>query len=85
MKLDAYAVFDAAVGAYNRPMFFRSRNEAVRSFQDAVRDPQSGLGSHSGDYSWWFVGQFDDSSGEFIPVKPERVSMASDFVESKSV
>lgn len=82
MKLEAYAVFDAAVGAYNRPMFFRSRAEAVRSFQDAVRDPQSSLGAHARDYSWCYVGDFDDSSGMFEPVSgpPVRVCGALDFV-----
>ena len=80
MKLEAYAVYDAAVGAYNRPMFFRSRGEAVRSFADAVRDVQSGFSSHGADYSWWYIGTFDDSNGAFEAVTPERVCGALDFI-----
>lgn len=79
MILEAYVVHDAAVGAFNRPMFFRSRGEAIRSFEQAVRDPQSGFSSHERDYTFWQVGSFDDASGKFIVLEPERVCGALDF------
>ncbi|QCQ85072.1 nonstructural protein [Blackfly microvirus SF02] len=80
MKLDMYAVQDAAVGAYNRPMFFRSRAEAVRSFSDACRSPEAGFSAHAVDYSFWCVGWFDDSTGVVSAIDPERVCGAKDFV-----
>ena len=80
MILELYAVHDAAVGAYITPMFFRSRGEAIRSFQDAVLDPKSQFGSHAADYSFWHVGMWDDSDGVVTPVRPDRVCGAKDFL-----
>lgn len=80
MKLEAYAVHDSAVGAFNAPMFFRSRGEAVRSFQDACADPKAGFRMHAEHYSFWYVGDFDMNSGSLDSVAPERVCGALDFV-----
>ena len=82
MKLDAYAVHDSAVGAFNAPMFFRSRGEAVRSFQDACRDPNAGFASHADHYSFFNVGVFNLDTGELVSLAsgPERVCGARDFV-----
>jgi len=86
MKLDMYAVHDSAVGAYNRPMCFRSRGEALRSFADAVSQEENGFMRHADNYSWWFVGHFDDESGSLIPAQPaERICGARDFVASLAV
>ena len=80
MKLEVYAVHDAAVGAFNRPLFFRSRGEAIRAFQDAVLDTQSGFSAHGADYSFYVVGDFDDLNGQLISREPERVCGAKDFI-----
>ena len=80
MNLEVYAVHDAAVGAFNRPLFFRSRGEAIRAFQDAVLDPQSGFSAHGADYSFYCVGTFDDESGVLVPFEPGRVCGAKDFI-----
>lgn len=80
MILEMYAVHDAAVGAFNKPLFFRSRGEAVRSFQDAVRDPANGFGTHGADFTFWYLGGYDDSTGRVICDAPERVCGAKDFI-----
>ena len=82
MNLEAYSVHDSAVGAFNAPMFFRSRGEAVRSFQDACGDPKAGFMSHAEHYSFWYVGQFDLSNGQLVHLVggPERVCGALDFM-----
>ena len=42
---------------FNTPMYFRSREEAMRSFGDACRDPKNGtFANHASDYSMWLVG-----------------------------
>lgn len=80
MKLEVYAVHDAAIGAFNVPLFFRSRGEAIRSFEDAVRDPKNQFGTHAADYSFFHVANYDDASGAFEPFAPDRVCGAKDFV-----
>lgn len=86
-ELLAFAVRDAAVGAFNAPMYFRSRAEAVRSFSDACRDSNAGFSSHAKDYDFWYVGGFAQSTGEFISLAggPERVCGAMDYVVPPTV
>lgn len=79
MILEVYAVHDAAVGAFNAPLFFRSRGEAVRSFQQAVTNENSQFRSHAGDYSFWKIGLYDDDTGFLTAIENERVCGAKDF------
>lgn len=81
-KLIAVAVFDAAVGSFNRPFFVPARGAALRSFGDeATREhPENSIWAHPGDYSLHVVGEFDEESGLLSGVSPpERLCNASDF------
>lgn len=79
MKLEVYAVHDSAVGAFNNPLFFRSRGEALRSFSDAVADEKNGFVAHAEHYSFWMIGTYDTNSGLLEPVAPDRLCGAVDF------
>ena len=82
MKLEAYCVHDSAVGAFNRPQDFRARGEALRSFSDAVSNPEAGFSNHAAHYSFYFIGVYDDATGELVANAggPERVCGAQDFL-----
>lgn len=81
MNLEVYAVRDSAVGAFNTPLFFRSRGEALRSFADAVGKEENGFLAHAEHYDFWFLGTYDNASGMFtVAAQPERVCGAQDFV-----
>lgn len=81
MKLHVFATYDSAVGAFNQPFFARSIGEAIRSFQDACNDPKSPFYSHSGDFSLFMLGYFDDASGMFdLPKAPEQVTSAREMI-----
>nr|QJB20602.1 MAG: nonstructural protein [Microvirus sp.] len=82
MKLEVYAVHDSAVGAFNRPLFFRSRGEAIRSFEQAVRDEANGFGAHPEHFSFWQIGEWNDDSALFNDQfgSPDRVCGANDFL-----
>lgn len=57
------AVKDEAVGAFMAPFAVRSRNEALRSFTDAVNDPKMQFNAHPEDYTLYVVGEWDDYAG----------------------
>lgn len=86
MKLEAYAVHDSAVGAFNRPQFFRSRGEALRSFSDAVANPEAGFRAHAEHFSFYHVGVYDEDTAEFVGLAtgPYRVCGAVDFLIAPS-
>ncbi len=62
MKYVMCSVFDKAVGAFNTPLSFRSRAEAVRSFTAGVQKDPAFLANPS-DYSFHQVAVFDDATG----------------------
>lgn len=73
MRLGLYAVFDSAVGTFAPPMALRSRGEAIRSFTDACKDPQSVLARHPSQFRLFYLGEYDDSTADFVVQKPMPV------------
>lgn len=45
---------------------------AVRNFEHAVRQPDSLLASHPNDFALYIVGEYDNQSGQILPVFPPR-------------
>lgn len=81
MISEMYSVFDGAVRAFLPPFFVRSRGEALRSFTEACNDGKHQFAKHSADYTMFFLGGFDDSSGTFdCPATPVRVVAAQECI-----
>lgn len=76
-----YAVKDLAVQAYGIPFFVRAKGEAVRSFQDEVnkKDGQSAIAAHPEDYELYYIGNYNDQTGEIEPLAPELIARAKDL------
>jgi predicted pyridoxine 5'-phosphate oxidase superfamily flavin-nucleotide-binding protein len=73
VKLKVYSLFDVKIGAYNRPLFYRTDGEALRAFMDAL-EKDEGLKRHPEDYVMFVLGSFDDATGAFDCV-PAPVSI----------
>jgi len=81
MKLQVYAVYDAAVGCYMQPFFLRSKGEALRSFMDAVSDRKTQFSIHPEDFSLFQVGEYEEATGTLIPsLTPVKIVAALDVV-----
>lgn len=81
MMMQVYAVYDAAVKAFNAPFYFRSRGEAIRSFTEAVSDEKSNFFKYASDYNMFYLGEWNDADGCFVcPVAPERVISAQEVL-----
>jgi len=78
MILHLYSVMDKAVQAYMTPFFCRSDAEAMRSFADAVSNPEHQFNRHVSDYVLYRVGLFDDAEGMVVPCQePQRIVAGS--------
>lgn len=77
MKL-LVALYDRATEAYAPVMTVHTRGEALRSFKQAVNDPQTPINMNPTDYELWQLGTYDDQNGE-IQAKPELLGRAEDF------
>jgi len=72
MVLTIVSIFDQATQAYSRPVFVQSTGVAIRSFSDEVNrdDPNNEMKRHPSDFALFFIGTFDDSTGEFVGASP---------------
>ncbi|WNK12518.1 MAG: nonstructural protein [Microvirus sp.] len=80
MTLEVVAVFDSAVDAYGRPFFVPHTGQAIRSFTDEVKNPESDLSKHPGDFVLFHLSTFDERVGRFAENTMPRVLIrASDI------
>lgn len=65
MKHQIFTVLDGAAEVFNLPFYFRSKGEALRWFHDICADPENPVAKHPKDYTLYYIGEYDDNSGEF--------------------
>ena len=64
MKLKAFALLDAKVGAFAAPFFFPHVGYAARACADLGADLSTTVGRHPADFVLYEIGEFDDQTGE---------------------
>lgn len=83
MKL-LVSLYDRATEAFAPVMTVHTRNEAIRSFRQAVNDPQTPIHGNPTDYELYLIGRFDDEKGTITPPQygeKELLARAEDFKE----
>jgi len=83
MKLQVYAIFDKKTNAYLSPFMQVATGQAIRSFQDSIKDPQAPFGKHPEDYAMYYLCDFDDLAGTYTQKNPELIQHASALIEPK--
>lgn len=76
MKKLIFACFDQKTKLFGLPFYSVRREAAIRDFAFAANDPQTEIYQYSTDYSLFYLGTFDDETGELQPVVPEHVVQA---------
>lgn len=77
MMLKAYSIRDAKAEIYNDPFYRKTHGEAERDFSQLVNDPKSKIHEFPEDYDLYFVGEWNDNTGSFIPLDtPQHVQKA---------
>lgn len=82
MKLNAYAVYDDKAVRFMRPFFINTHGEAIRSFGQSSKDPNSLAATHPGDFKLYYIGTFDDETAKLttLDTPPVCLAAAIDFV-----
>ena len=63
MLYRVYAIYDSKMECYNLPMFMRAHGEMLRTFADLSVDMNTWIGKAPGDYTLFYIGEYDDMSG----------------------
>lgn len=74
------ALYDRATEAYAPIMTVHTKNEAIRSFRQAVNDKQTPINANPTDYELWQVGTYNDETGAVLGEK-ELIARAEDHKE----
>lgn len=69
MKLQTFAVYDSKAEAYIQPFFSQTIGTATRSFEQAVNTPDHDFSRYGADYTLFHLGDFDQSTGTWTPLK----------------
>lgn len=75
------ALYDRATEAHAPVMTVNTRAEAIRSFRQAVNDPQTPINKTPTDFELYQVGAYDDEKGEIIITGRELIARAEDHKE----
>lgn len=79
MKLGIYAIKDTLVG-FMTPFCQANDAYAKRSFQNAAVDSKpNNVNTNPEDKELFYIGSFDDQTGEIIPVSPSFLARASEY------
>lgn len=79
--LKMVAVFDKALGLFNRPFFVVALGQAIRSFEDEVNRAaeDNPMWNHARDFALYSIGEYEEETGRATCVDvPVRLCEASD-------
>lgn len=77
MEQQLYAIRDTKGDFFNKPFPQITKAEALRTFQDLTRDPQSTVNKHPEDYDLYYLGTYETVSGKITALKsPEHIAKA---------
>lgn len=83
MRYKIMSVRDRAADIYGQPFFVGSQGVAIRGFRDEINraSPDNQLFKHPEDFDLFYLGEFDDNTGEFDVTRPVQVMVGKDCKE----
>lgn len=80
MKLNVYSVYDSKVKAYMQPFMAQTNGQALRMFEDTVRDEKTVLHMHPEDYTLFALATYDDQTGTYENLQtPTSLGVAIEY------
>jgi len=77
------ALYDRATEAHAPVMTVNTRNEAIRSFREAVNDPNTPIYKNPTDFELYQIGTYNDQLGEIVATERELIARAEDYTDRK--
>jgi len=82
MHLKIFTVLDSKAEAFIQPFFSATTATAIRSFTIACNDQGHAFHRHSGDYTLFELGEFDQLSAIFdLHVTPINLGLAIQYID----
>lgn len=84
MKYKIFAVYDSKAEAYMTPFFMNKSLQAIRSFKDAIANPELPFGRHPADFTLFGIGSFNDNSAVLEAITPKSLGNALELVSQQN-
>ena len=82
VQLKAFSIRDNAVKSYERPFFQNSSEEAIRSFRNQIKNPQTIWHANPEDFDLFHLGFYDTETGIFTSLDtPSHIEKAINLKE----
>lgn len=84
MELKIFAIYDIKAEAYLQPFFLPTVGMALRSWTEAVNDPQTKFHLHPSDYTLFQIGTFNQTNGSLYSTETKTpLGTALEFIKNK--
>lgn len=81
MKINLYAIYDSASGVYDGPHKGQSDGAILRQFGDMCNNPEHDIGRHPADFTLFFVGTWNDGTGEMVDKTTKKIANGIELVK----
>lgn len=73
------SIYDKGIEGYMRPFFVVGLGQAMRMFEDLVKDPEHDISKHPEDYSLFEIASFDDRTASLDAIEPHCLARAHEL------
>ncbi len=80
MEMKVFSIYDMKTEVYSKPFFCLTTGEAIRTFTDAVNEPNSPFNRHPEDFNLFEIGVFDDGAAVIKGDVPLSLGCALQFI-----
>lgn len=64
------AVYDKKIGLFDQPFTVRRQGEAIREWENIVKDPNNRYGKNPEDFDLFHIANYDEVTGVITSVQP---------------
>lgn len=79
-----YTIYDKKSGTWDKPFAARTHGEAERMFAQVLNGGDSLLSQYPDDFSLWFVGKYDSTTGIIQGEKHQLIGEGAQFLRPAS-
>lgn len=76
-----YSVKDLKAKQFSPPFFLKTDGLAHRAFSETIEKGNNDWSKYPEDFSLHYLGEFNPETGEMMPVPPESIANATEFVK----
>lgn len=71
-KMKVFSIHDKKAEGFNTPFFQSTFGLAERAFKEATKDESTTICKNKEDFSLYYIGEFDHTTGQITPVQPAQ-------------